>query len=172
MAPKDLVHRWEATNWDTKGSIPQSTVYLEASQGRLNIYVPTQKGRAAQNMMIIGAPLWYAIGLPLVIVTVLNYSGAQSLSGFMLDLFLLIVWPAGAILVAVYARRQGMMYAMQKPQAVVPVTKIRGVDLGFIQQDILLVVNGENIDLTVTALASRLMTALKLTDHPIELRTR
>ncbi len=172
MAPKNPVHRWEARNWDTEGSIPQSAVYLEATQGKLSIYVPTQKGRAAQNMMIIGAPLWYAIGLPLAIVTVLDYSGAQRLSGFMLDLFLLIVWPAGAILVAVYARRQGMAYAMQKPQAVLPVSKIRGVDLGLIQQDILLVVNGENIDLTVTAWASRLVTALKLTEHPIDLRTR
>jgi hypothetical protein len=110
--------------------------------------------------------------LPLLIVTVLDYSGAQRLSGFMLDLFLLLVWPAGAVLVAVYARRQGMVYAMQKPEAVLPVTKIRGVTLGLIQQDVLLVVNGENIDVTVTARASRLVTALKLTEHPIDLRTR
>jgi hypothetical protein len=172
MALKNPVHRWEARNWDTKGSIPHSAVYLEATQGRLSVYIPTNKGRAAQNMMIVGAPLWYAIGLPLLIVTVLDFSGAQRLSGLMLDLFLLIVWPAGAILVAVYARRQGMVYAMQKPEAVLPVTKIRGVTLGLIQQDILLVVNGENIDVTVTARASRLMTALKLTEHPIDLRTR
>jgi hypothetical protein len=168
MSPRKSVYRWDARNWDTNGSVPHRLVYVEAGSGTLQLCVPSRKGLTVQSILMVGAPLWYAIGLPYVLVTAINLSGFQRLTGLILDAFLLVIWPVGAVLVAFSAWRWGMAYAARESSGVFFITEIRSVSLGRFEHNMSVVANGEEINLTLTARAKSLRKALRLAGYPID----
>lgn len=168
MSPRKSIYRWDARNWDTQGSVPHKLVYVEAGSGTLRLCVPSKKGLTVQSILMIGAPLWYAIGLPYLLVTALNMSGYQRLTGLMLDIFLLVVWPIGAVLVAFFAWRWGMAYAVRDSIGIFYIAEIRNVSLGRFEHNVSVVANGEEIRLTLTARAKSLKKALRLAGYSID----
>jgi hypothetical protein len=165
MARQKTRYAWEARNWTTHGSIPHRLVYIEATQGSLRLHIPSTKGVVAESMMIVGAPLWYAVGLPLLFLLGLHIAGIQRASGVLLDLFLLVLWPTGAVAVAVFARRQGVHHAIRKSERVVDVTEVKDVRLGTLEQDVVVMVGGEELELTLTARWRSLKSGLLLAGH-------
>jgi len=160
MSPRKSTYRWDARNWDTQGSVPHRLVYVEAGSGTLRLCVPSRKGLAVQSILLVGAPLWYAVGLPYLLVTALNLSGYERLTGLVLDLFLLVIWPVGAVVVAFAAWRWGTAYAVRESSTVFYITEIRSVTLGRFEQNISVVANAEEVNLTLTARAKSLKRAL------------
>jgi len=168
MSSRERIRAWEARNWSAGGSFPHRLLYVEAGRGILRLRVPSRKGLTVQSVLLVGAPLWYAVGLPYVVITALALSGYERLTGLMLDLFLLVVWPLGAVLIGYAAWRWGTAYAMRESSQVFDVTEVRNVSIGKVEQNMTIIANGVEMELTLTARPKNFKRALSLSGHPVD----